>query len=318
MRFLKIVKKVFDKVPKIILVLLLILFLLVAGGFLVVTLNLPINEAVENIAGNTTSKFQPLLYQVSLTPTRVPTLTPTITPTPTLSPKQILDSMNQKYGSCRYVPVLMYHHLLSLSEAKKINASWLSVSPEIFDQQMSYLQQKGYQTIFLGQLISGLNNNSLPAKPVVITFDDGYRELYDNLLPILKKYNFKASLFLISQFLGGERYLDWWQVRLMRESGLVEIGDHTLNHPSLIKDGEAEERNQILGAKNILEQNLGQMINVFAYPYGGYNQTSEKILKEGGFVAAVTTKRGNPVCVGLPYEISRIRIGGALLSAYGL
>jgi len=248
----------------------------------------------------------------------LPTVSPSVTPTPTPDYKAIFNSLNAKYGPCRYVPVLMYHHLLPPAEAKKINAVWLSVSPEIFDQQLSYLQKKGYQTISLAQLMTGLPNNSLPAKPVVLTFDDGYRELFANLYPLLQKYNFKATLFLISQSLGGERYLDWWQVREMVSSGLVEVGDHTLSHPSLIKDGEAEESNQILGARNILEQNLGQAVKVFAYPYGNYNQTSEKILQEGGFVAAVTTKRGNPVCVGLPYEISRIRVGSSALSSYGL
>lgn len=259
---------------------------------------------------------QPLVKEVDFQ--KIIHIIPTITPTPTPDYKAIFSSMNAKFGPCRYVPVLMYHHLLAPIEAKKINASWMSVPPEVFDQQMNYLRQKGYQTISLAQLMSNLKNNSLPAKPIVITFDDGYRELYDNLFPILKKYNFKATLFLISQFLDGERYLDWWHVREMISSGLVEVGDHTLNHPSLTKDGEAEERNQIFGAKNILEQNLGQTVNVFAYPYGGYNQTSEKILKEGGFMAAVTTKRGNPVCAGLPYEIPRIRIGTSSLSFYGL
>jgi len=248
----------------------------------------------------------------------IPSNTPTITPTPTPDYKAIFSSMNAKSGPCRYVPVLMYHHLLSLNEAKKINASWMSVAPEVFDQQMAYLQKKGYQTMNLAEMMSGLKNNSLPPKPIVITFDDGYRELFNNLYPILKKYNFKATLFLISQFIGGERYLDWWQIKEMVNSGLVEIGDHTLNHPSLLKNGEEEEKNQVNGAKMIIEQNLGRQVNVFAYPYGSYNQTSEKILKEGNFVAAVTTQRGNPVCVGLPYEIPRIRIGNVPLSGYGL
>jgi len=243
---------------------------------------------------------------------------PTLTPTPTVDPKRLLDSLNQKYGPCRYTPILMYHHLLPSEEAKKNLAEKLNVPPDIFEKQLDYLAKKGYQTIFLSELMDGLKNGSLPKKPIVLTFDDGYAEIYQNLFPKLKNYNFKATLFIITQAVGGERYLTWEQLKEMSQSGLVEIGDHTLSHPSLPAESEEQEKDQILSAKNILEQRLEIKVQVFAYPYGSFNPTAEKILKEGDFLAAVTTSRGKPVCLNLPYELPRIRIGAASLDQYGI
>jgi len=212
----------------------------------------------------------------------------------------------------------MYHHLLPLEEAKKNSAEKLNVPPDIFEKQLDYLVEKGYQTIFLSDLMDGLKNGSLPKKPIVLTFDDGYAEIYQNLFPKLKTYSFKATLFIITQAIGGERYLTWEQLKEMSQSGLVEIGDHTLSHPFLPAESDEQEKDQILSAKNILEQRLGIKVKVFAYPYGSFNPIAEKILKEGDFLAAVTTGRGKPVCLNLPYELPRIRVGAASLDQYGI
>lgn len=254
-----------------------------------------------------------------------PTVIPTITLTPTLTPQQIaeirqkqLEEMNQKYGPCRYVPILMYHHVLSVDQAKNIGASSLNVPPDIFRQQIDYLVGKGYQIIGLDQLLPMIFSGSLPAKPIVLTFDDGYRDFYDVVFPILKEKNVRATVFLISQFIGGERYLVWSQISELAGSGLVLIGNHTLNHKSLPSLDKQTEFDQIVSAKNILQQNTGRNINLFAYPYGNSNDIAKGILKENGFTAAVTTVSGSNQCVGLPYDLQRIRIGGAALFRYGL
>lgn len=257
-----------------------------------------------------------------------PAITPTPllpTPTPTLTPKELVEirkkqfvELNQKYGPCHYVPILLYHHVMNAKDAKKIGASYLNVSPEVFRAQMDYLLQKGYQIISLEEMVKGLENNSLPAKPIVLTFDDGYRDFYDYVYPILREKNLKATLFIISQFVGGERYLVWAQIQEMVKSSLVLPGNHTLNHPYLTKLMGFEIKNQIFSANSILQERLGQPVDFFAYPYGGVNPTAEQVLQEAGFRGAVVTTNQAPQCLKLPYRFSRIRVGATSLAFYGL
>lgn len=257
-------------------------------------------------------------------PSATPTLTPP-TPTLTLTPRQLVEArkkqfveLNQKYGPCHYVPVLLYHHVMDAKDAKEIGASYLNVPPEVFRAQMDYLLQKGYQIIGLEEMVKGLENSSLPTKPVVLTFDDGYLDFYDYVYPILREKNLKATLFIISQFVGGERYLVWAQIQEMVKSGLVLPGNHTLNHPYLTKLTDFQIKDQIFSANNILREYLGRSVYFFAYPYGGFNAQTEQALKEGGFQGAVVTTNQAPQCLRLPYRFSRIRVGAASLAHYGL
>ncbi|MGB9707043.1 MAG: polysaccharide deacetylase family protein, partial [Microgenomates group bacterium] len=208
-------------------------------------------------------------------------------------------------------PILMYHHV-----GDKQN--WLYVRPEIFSQQMDYLLNKGYTTVTLQEVAANLISGALlPPKPVVITFDDGYRDFFTNAFTVLRSRNLKATVFVITQLVDGEDYLTWEQLREIKESGLVTIGDHTLSHKDLANLSQEEIRSQILDAKNILERNLGGKVEVFSYPYGDTNSKVTKILQEGGFLAAVRVSRGL-ACAKLPFSLPRIRVGNAPLSSYGL
>lgn len=257
-------------------------------------------------------------------PTLIP-ITPSPTVTPTLTPQQLaeiqrknFEYMNKNYGPCKYVPILMYHHVMDAAEAKKIGSSGLNVPPDIFRQQMDYLISKGYSNIGLDQLPSMIRDNILPSKPIVLTFDDGYSDFYDNVFPVLREKMLKATVFVISQYIGGSNYLNWNQVKEMADSGLVLIADHTLNHANLPKATFDEEKNQIVSAKIIIEDHIGRTVNFFAYPYGGVNDNAKKVLAEDGFSAAVTTVSGRTQCAGLPYDWQRIRIGASSLAKYGL
>jgi peptidoglycan/xylan/chitin deacetylase (PgdA/CDA1 family) len=219
------------------------------------------------------------------------------------------------YGPCRTIPILMYHHVGAPGEA---GGGWLYVTPAVFSQQMDYLNTKGYTPVALPDIVAGLlGTSTLPAKPVVITFDDGYRDFHVNAYPILRPKNIKATVFIITQLMEGVDYLTWEQARELAGNSLITIGDHTLDHRSMEKMTEEELRNEIINSKNILEANLGKKINVFAYPFGTGNSQATKILSEAGFIAAVTASRGF-TCAKLPYGLSRIRIGNSPLSSYGL
>ncbi|PIV01398.1 hypothetical protein COS54_01115 [Candidatus Shapirobacteria bacterium CG03_land_8_20_14_0_80_39_12] len=257
----------------------------------------------------------------------VPTLTPTPvppTPTPTLTPQQIaenrrkvFEAWNNQYGPCKYVPILMYHHVMEASAAKAIQATNLNVIPETFRQQIDYLLGKGYTFLRLDEMVDRIKNGTLPSKSVVLTFDDGYTDFYDYVFPILKEKGIKATLFVISQYAGGERYAGWGEIKEMSDSGRVLIGDHTLNHRSLASLNKGDEYNQIVFAKQIIESHINQPVSYFAYPYGGVNKAAEQILKENNFLGAVLTTNLHPQCLGLPYEFSRIRIGEGAMSRYG-
>ncbi len=214
------------------------------------------------------------------------------------------------YGPCKWIPILMYHHIDN-------NLGSLYVDPGTFASQMDYLVGKGYTAVSLSEVVSGLNGGQLPQKPVALTFDDGYRDFFSQAYPILRQKNLKATVFLITQLMEGADYLTWEQAREMIGSSLVTAGDHTLSHRGLGGLTEEQIKDEILSSKSILETQLKTSINVFAYPYGNYNQTAAKYLQEAGFVAAVTTDHGVS-CAKAPYSLRRIRIGRSALSGYGL
>lgn len=214
------------------------------------------------------------------------------------------------YGPCQWVPILMYHHVGE-------NANWLYIDPKTFAGQMDYLVGKGYATLTLPEVASGLASGQLPAKVVVLTFDDGYRDFFTQAYPVLRQHNLKATVFLITQLMEGADYLTWEQAREMAGAGLITLGDHTLDHKSLVSLVEEQIKNEIFSSKRIIEEKTGYSPNVFAYPYGSFSSSAANILGQAGFVAAVTTQAGYS-CAKLPLGLRRIRVGRTSLSSYGL
>lgn len=215
------------------------------------------------------------------------------------------------YGPCRWVPILMYHHV---GDPPK---NWLYVDTKTFTKQMDYLQQKGYTTITLPEVAADLSSGNFPPRPVAITFDDGYRDVFYNAYPVLRDRGLKATFFLITQLMEGADYLTWEEAKEMAHNALMTMGDHTLSHRALASLSEDKIKDEIFSSKRIIEEKLGVSVNVFSYPYGSFNQTVIKNLREAGFAAAVVSSLGNS-CAKLPYGLRRIRIGRSSLSTYGL
>ena len=127
----------------------------------------------------------------------------------------------------------------------------------------------------------------LPAKPILITFDDGYYSNYEYIYPILKKYNVKVSIFVITDKIGQEidviKYLGWNECLEMQNSGLVEIFSHSKRHVFYDKLPVREIRDDVKESYKIIEKNLGkQDLKVFAYPYGAYTNETVRALKNNG------------------------------------
>lgn len=195
----------------------------------------------------------------------------------------------------RDAAVIMYHAVgEGLPPTNTIN-----ISEEAFGAQMDFLHHNGYRVIPLGDLVELLKSKKpIPPKTVVITFDDGYEDTYTKVFPVLKKYRFPATVFLISNFLDKERALDGGTFKFMTRtmakemaaSGLVTIGSHTRSHHYLphIRD-EAALYEEIAGSKKALEVMLGRPVEFFCYPIGGVTPRVQRYVREAGYVAAVTT-----------------------------
>ncbi len=217
---------------------------------------------------------------------------------------------NVQIGSEKFLPILVYHF-----------------PPADFDEQLTYLQQHNYTVIDMEAAYRGLEGGPLPAKPVVITFDDGFANQMQ-AFDILKRHNMHATFYIInggqqsrwcigaSRRYGdplqppqgcGDAYLTWDQVRELDKSGLITIGAHTVDHENLASLSEADQRQQIFDSKAGIEQQLGHEVTQFCYPYGSYNQTTIDLVREAGFTSAVTTLAGNYQDTGSLFTLKRIR-----------
>ncbi len=188
--------------------------------------------------------------------------------------------------------VLMYHLIKEHLEQDKYNS--LRVTPDMFERHIKYLYENGWTPFTITEALE--NREILPAKSVVITFDDGYRDNFTNAFPILKKYHFKATIYLVNDRghlgLKSEPRLTDDDVMELINSGLIEIGAHTLSHANLNKLNLDEKKKEICESKQTIEKRFNIKCKSFAYPFGNYNDTDKKIVSECGYGSAVTTKNG--------------------------
>lgn len=221
-------------------------------------------------------------------------------------------------GFCNNVPVLMYHHIQPLAEAKTQGHAPLTVDSDWFEKQVKYLSVHGYQFINVAQLITAINSGQTLDKSVAITIDDAYSDTFNYAYPILQKYGARASLFVPTGLVQNPKYLTWDQISQMYRDNIVFPYNHTWSHFSLPSEDIDKERTEITTAQAQLEEHLGPIPKIIAYPYGGYNAPTIKLLQELGFSAAFSTKPGTWQCTGNIFYLPRLRIGNYPLSVYGL
>lgn len=206
--------------------------------------------------------------------------------------------------SPRYVvPILMYHRF-------GYEGSTLFVTPENFERQMAYLKKKGYNVIPLDELAEGIKaHRRFRHNTAVISIDDGYEDNYKHAYAVLKKYNFPAIIFIAANFIGNNKdFLTWDEARAMVKNNIA-FGGHTKNHiylPSLTDDGILWD--EIAGAKEVIEKNIGAKADYFCYPTGGFNDKVKEMVKKAGYKAACTTNRGFADFNRDLYELKRIKV----------
>ncbi len=204
------------------------------------------------------------------------------------------------------LPIIMYHGLCE-SESRQ---NEYMIEPDYFEQDLKFLSENGYNTIFLSELVSHYKNGTpLPENPVIITFDDGYLNNYTYAYPLLKKYNAKAVISpigLSADDAENEEYRSplwsqctWEQLKEMHDSGLVEIQNHTYNLHKLsggargaaAKNGEDYEEykkrltNDLIEENNRIKEKIGTKPCAFVYPFGAKSKDTEKIVRSLGFEA---------------------------------
>jgi peptidoglycan/xylan/chitin deacetylase (PgdA/CDA1 family) len=208
------------------------------------------------------------------------------------------------------VPILMYHHIAIPPDNADAIRRDLSVPPERFDEMMAYFAAKGYHSVKIGDVYDALyNNKSLPANPIVITFDDGYDDMYTNALPILQKYNFIGTFYIPTGLLERPGYMTWAQVEALAKAGM-DIESHSVTHPSLKGKPLAFLRTEIGDSKAALEAHLGTKIYFFCYPSGQYDALTIQVLQEFGYLSATTTWGGVYENSESPFEWTRVRVHG--------
>lgn len=200
------------------------------------------------------------------------------------------------------IPILMYHEIGE-------GPNSLYVPLKNFREQIEYLKTQGYQVVTLSKAMELLKaNQSIPnSKYLVLTFDDGYASFYSQAWPVLQEAGMTATVFLISQSVDQQRYLNWNDIRIMQNSG-IEFGSHTRTHPSLPALGPEKMTKEISGSKKEIEERLGTSVLSFCYPSGEFNRESLAAVKNTGYLGAVSTKQGLAQGGSNPFTLSRIRI----------
>ncbi len=186
------------------------------------------------------------------------------------------------------VPILVYHSISIDNKNISLKNQQFFVEQKMFEKQILYLKEKGYDIISFGTLVDHISK-SLPfdKKSVVFTFDDGDENQYLNAFPILKKHGVTATFFIYTNPIGrNKHFMTWEQVIELDKAGMT-IADHTKYHPFLKKITDPKVLiNEIVDSKNIIEKKLGKKVLFFAYPFYQTSPDSIALLKKSGYTAA--------------------------------
>ena len=195
----------------------------------------------------------------------------------------------------RVVPILMYHRIKVVTASTPALTRRLTVHPAVFARQMRWLKGHGYNTITQRRLFDALMcGRPLPRRPVLITFDDGYRDTFTQAAPVLAQLGLQATAYVISGRIssGDASFLTWDQLRRLENRG-VEIGSHTDSHRALTSLSDSQALAELVRSRQTLERRLGHRVPWLAYPIGAYDSRIERLARRAGYLLAVTTQEGS-------------------------
>lgn len=214
----------------------------------------------------------------------------------------------------------MYHSISHLEDPLPHPYYETRTSPRLFEEQMKFLYENGYFSIDLGELPDAIEKDHGERRPLVITFDDGYKDFLVNAFPIMNKYGFTATVFLAtgmlgsrSSMFGGKELLGWSDVHELRKRGVI-FGSHTVNHRILKRLALEEVEAEVKESKLQIESRLGDLVEAFSYPYafpeGRVDFLGEYfgILDRCGYLFAVTTVIGRAGKGDNPLALKRLPV----------
>lgn len=209
-------------------------------------------------------------------------------------------------------PILMYHYVSVPPAGSDVYRRDLSVSPDLFRSHLQALADAGYTPISMYDLVDHLNQGApLPEKPVILTFDDGYRDNFENAFPLLEEFGMTAMFFVVTDFIdeGNPLYLSWDMAREMQDAGMF-IESHGRNHASLRNRNDDYLIWQALGSAETIEHELGVRPRFITYPFGHYDNNTIRIFESAGFWGGVTIIAGATHSTDNLFQLRRVRVRG--------
>ena len=194
------------------------------------------------------------------------------------------------------------------------------LTPQAFEAQMSALAAGGFQVLPLGDILPFIEGRRpVPPRTVILTFDDGYRGLLEHALPVLGRFGFRATFFLVSDRMGGTNawdarhgdplrpLMDWGEAANLLAQGM-EIGSHSRTHPFLTTLSETEMEDQIRGSKETIEDRLGRPVRFFCYPHGLQDARVRRVVRAARYAGACSTQAGGNRPGVDPFRLLRAEI----------
>jgi peptidoglycan/xylan/chitin deacetylase (PgdA/CDA1 family) len=208
------------------------------------------------------------------------------------------------------VPILMYHRVGTVPAAEPRITRALTVPPIVFDAQMRWLHAAGFHAITAAQLYAALERGrGLPPRPVLITFDDGYRDVLWNASPELERLHMPAVAFVITARIsdGDPSFLTWPELQLLEQRGFT-IGSHTVHHLELTLLPPREALAELVLSRYALQRHLRRPVQFFAYPAGRFDAQVLLLVRKAGYVLAVTTAPGEVQRADQPFLLHRYEV----------
>ncbi len=211
------------------------------------------------------------------------------------------------------VPILMYHQIAAPPRGRR-NTS-LYVPPALFAEHVRALAKAGYTAVTLRQAWDHWHTGrQLPARPVVLSFDDGYRSQYTDALPVLKRRRWPGVLNLTTGTLRGYPRLHRVHVRRMIAAGW-QLDAHTVSHPDLTKVDDATLAEEVAGSRAAIRERFGVTAEFFCYPYGRFDARVVEAVRQAGFLGATTTRPGLASADDDAFALDRVKAGGDMTGA---
>ncbi len=210
--------------------------------------------------------------------------------------------------------ILMYHSVSAGAD------HFMNVEPQAFEQQMNYLAGAKRPVISLAELARRLKAQEPLGGSVAITFDDGFRDNYETAFPILKRHNFPATIFVVTDLIGradthGFAHCSVEQMKEMEASGLIDIEPHSMSHRKLASLGDEAAVEEMRGSRELIEMHLPKQARLFAYPSGRYTAATARLARDLGFDAAVTVREGTVGPTSDLFALPRVSIDSSTTRA---